>query len=100
MRSATALSTARLRGWLPISFRRNSSSSWPTACASSSMKHSRKMVLVDVHTAPEPRLDVRIAHGVVDHQVWDRIAERKLRAAGHEALEGDRILSVHQTLRD
>src|SRR5262249_22646464 len=43
MRSATALSAARLRGWLAISLRRNSSSSWPIDCANSSMKHSMKM---------------------------------------------------------
>src|SRR5881409_619204 len=42
-RSATALSTARCLGCLLISARRNSSASLPAACASSSMKHSRKI---------------------------------------------------------
>ena len=37
---AAAFSTARCFGWLVISLRRNSSGSWPTECASSSMKHS------------------------------------------------------------
>src|SRR5262249_36371660 len=51
-------------------------------------------VLVDVHATPEPRLDVRIAHGMVDHQVRDRVAERMLRAGRHEALEGQRVFSL------
>ena len=56
-------------------------------------------VLVVVHAAPEPRRDVRIAHGVVDQQVRDGVAERAFRAAGIEALEGDRILAVLQAPR-
>src|SRR5262249_29610778 len=42
-RSATALSTARFLGCLVMSLRLNSSGSWPTACAISSMKHSTKI---------------------------------------------------------
>src|SRR5262249_56117335 len=47
-------------------------------------------VLVDVHATPEPRLDMRIAHGMVDHQVRDRVAERVLPAGGHYTLERPR----------
>ena len=38
-------------------------------------------VLVVVHAAPEPRRDVRVAHGVVDQQVRDGVAERAFGAA-------------------
>src|SRR5262249_23339063 len=30
-------------------------------------------ILVDVHATPKARLDMRIAHGMVDHEVRDRI---------------------------
>ena len=39
-RSAAAFMTASCFGFLVISERRNSSGSWPAACATSSMKHS------------------------------------------------------------
>ena len=99
-RSATALSTARCLGWLAISLRRNSSGS----CADRMGELVDEAfeidgVLVDVHAAPEARRDVRIAHGVVDQQVRDVVAERALRAAGVEALEHDRVLAVLQVLR-
>ncbi len=57
-------------------------------------------VLVDVHATPEPRLDVRIAHGMVDHQVRDRVAECVFRAGGHQTLERQRIFSLVEVLRE
>ena len=51
-------------------------------------------VLVDVHAAPHARGHVRVAHGVVDQQVRDRVLQRVLPAEqvrrGH-ALEHERI---------
>ena len=92
--SATALSTARFRGWLPSSLRRNSSSSWPGRLRQ--LVHEafhEDAVLVDVHAAPEARRDVRIAHRMVDQQVRDGVAERML-AGLEQALERKRIASL------
>ena len=57
-------------------------------------------VLVDVHATPEPRLDVRIAHGMVDHQVRDRVAECVFRPGGHQTLERQRVFSLVEVLRE
>ena len=48
-------------------------------------------VLVVVDAAPEARRHVRVAHGVLDQQVGNGVAELAFRAAGIEALEGDRV---------
>ena len=57
-------------------------------------------VLIDVHTAPEPRRHMRIAHGVVDQQVGYIIPDRGLIAAHrHHALEDARVHAVLQGLR-
>ena len=42
-------------------------------------------VVVDVHAAPEARIDVRVAHGMVHQDVGDRVAERRFVPAGIEA---------------
>src|SRR5881409_118999 len=59
-RSATAFSTARCLGCLVISARRNSSASLPAACASSSMKHSRKIAFWLMFT---PRQNTHVPPG-------------------------------------
>ena len=51
-------------------------------------------VLIDVHAAPEPRRNVRVAHRVVDQQVRDRVANRALPPAGVETLERRGIHAV------
>ena len=50
-------------------------------------------VLVDVDPAPEPRRHRRVAHGVVDEQVRDAVADGVI-AVGEQALEGDRVRAV------
>ena len=90
--SATALSTARCLGCFAISLRRNSSGS----CAGRLGKLVHEAfeidgVLVDVHAAPEARRDVRVAHGMVDQHVGDRVAERRFGSAGIETLERRRV---------
>ena len=50
-------------------------------------------VLVEVHAAPEARRHVRVAHRVVDQQVRDGVAERRLRPGRVEPLEDDRVAS-------
>ena len=50
-------------------------------------------VLVDVHAAPEARRDMRVAHGMVDQEVRDGVADRRF-AGWREALERGRILPV------
>ena len=56
-------------------------------------------VLIVIHAAPEVRRDVRIPHGVVNKQVWNRVAESAFCPAGVEALKHEGILTVLQTLR-
>ena len=56
-------------------------------------------VLVEVDAAPEARRHRRIAHGVVDQQVRDRVADDALRPAGVEPLEGRRVAPVLEALR-
>ncbi len=51
-------------------------------------------VLVVVHAAPEPWRDRRVAHGMVDQQVRDGVADRAFRAAGIETLERGRIAPI------
>src|SRR5215467_9458907 len=53
-------------------------------------------VLIVVHAAPEVGRDVRIAHGVVNKQVWNRVTESTFRAARVEALKHEGILTVLQ----
>src|SRR5205823_9796126 len=52
-------------------------------------------VLVDVHAAPEPGRDMRVAHGVVDQQVRHGVADAEV-AARVESLEHQRVLAVLQ----
>ena len=56
-------------------------------------------ILIVVHSAPEVRRDVRVAHRVVDEQVRNRIAERTFRTARIKTLEHHRVLAVLQVLR-
>ena len=57
-------------------------------------------VLVDVHAAPEARRDVRVAHGVVDQQVRDGVAERVLAVAGQRPWKVSGSLPVVEVLRE
>ena len=56
-------------------------------------------ILIVIHSAPEMRRDVRVAHRVVDEQVRNRIAERALRTARIKALEHNWVFAVLQVLR-
>src|SRR5262249_47922013 len=40
-------------------------------------------VLIDIHSAPEARQDMRVAHGVIDQQVVDRVTEGMLLPLTH-----------------
>src|SRR3954447_16378032 len=51
-------------------------------------------ILIVVHSAPEVRWDMRVAHRVVDKQVRNRIAERTFRTARIKTLEHSRVLAV------
>ena len=42
---------------------------------------------------------MRIVHGVIDHQIRNRIAERMLRALRHQTLERERVLALVEVLR-
>jgi hypothetical protein len=55
-------------------------------------------VLVEVDAAPEARWHRRVAHRVVDQEVRDRVADRRLRPARVQALEGDRVAPVLEVL--
>ncbi len=50
-------------------------------------------VLVDVHAAPEPRLDVRVAHRVIDQQIGHAEADGML-TFGRDPLERERVHAV------
>ena len=54
-------------------------------------------VLVDVHAAPEPGRNVRIAHRVADQQVRNRVFQRMF-ARRPETLECRRVLAVFECL--
>ena len=56
-------------------------------------------VLVVVDAAPEPGRYGRVAHGVVDQQVRDGVAEHAFGPGRVEALEGRRVLAVLKPLR-
>ena len=56
-------------------------------------------VLVDVHAAPEPRRDVRVAHGVVDEEIGHGVADREV-AGLVQALEGQGVHAVLEILRE
>ena len=56
-------------------------------------------VLVVVHATPEARREVRVAHGVIDQDVRDVVADLAFGAAGVEPLEGRGIASVHEPIR-
>jgi hypothetical protein len=56
-------------------------------------------VLVDVHTAPESRWHVRVAHRMVDEQVRYGVFERVL-ARRPVALEGERVLALVRLLHE
>src|SRR5215216_4556821 len=73
--SATALSTARCFGWLPMSARRNSSGSLPAARHLVDEAFNVHAVLVGVDAAPWPDRHVRVAHRVLDEQVRHAVAE-------------------------
>ena len=56
-------------------------------------------VVVDVHTPPETRIDVRVAHRMIDENVGDRVADRRFRSAGIEPREGCGIATLLQRRR-
>ncbi len=56
-------------------------------------------VLVQVHAAPEAGRHMRVAHGVVDQQVGEAVADRSLGPGRAEALVNQHVLAVLHGLR-